>query len=377
MRTRGRYIDRNYNTMQYRRETLVHNTKCRSKEGFSLVDMKAGIPVGALTHFLLLIFLFFSVFPARVTASDFNPRHLYKEVSQSIVVVTGADSKHGKRSIGAGSIIHKDGLILTNAHIILNKKNKRPFKKLFVILKPDRVTGNLKDDTSKMYRSEVLHYSPKLDLALLQIMTATTLLPPPINFADSTFVSIGDPVLAIGHPENGGLWSLTTGTISSKINNYQNIPGKNVFQTETSLNRGNSGGPLIDEKGRLVGINSMFSRINKDGLPVMGINFSIMSNVAVKWIESLRLNFDFAQEQHITRPKKLIIREASIIPVPELGTEQSKVVPQSKGQETPKTLKKIKPLKNNIFKLFESDLENMMSAMRNKIKNKKIPSKNK
>ena len=102
-----------------------------------------------------------------------------------------------------------------------------------------------------------------------------------------------------------------------------------------------------------------------------------MSNVAVKWIESLRLNLDFAQEQHITRPEKLIIREASIIPVPELGTEQSKVVPQSKVQETPKTLKKIKPLKNNIFKLVESDLENMMSAMRKKIKNKKIPSENK
>ena len=106
MRTRCRYTALNYHAVQYRRETLVHNTECRSKEGFSLVDMKARIPVGALTHFLLLIFLFFSVFPARVTASDFNPRHLYEEVSQSIVVVTGSDSKHGKRSIGAGSIIH-------------------------------------------------------------------------------------------------------------------------------------------------------------------------------------------------------------------------------------------------------------------------------
>ena len=353
----------------------MRNVRCRSKEGLSLTDIKTGIPVGAPVHFLVLMFLFFIVLPDRVIASDFNPKHLYEEVSQSIVAVTGSDSKYGKRSIGAGSIIHKDGLILTNAHIIFNKENKRPFKNLFIILKPDQVTGNLKNDTSRMYRSELLHYSLKLDLALMKIMSASVPLPRPINFADSTFVSIGDPVLAIGHPENGGLWSLTTGTISSKINNYQKIPGKNVFQTETSLNRGNSGGPLIDENGRLVGVNSMFSRISKDGLPVIGINFSIMSNVAVQWIRSLRLNIDFAQDQQIIRPS--IIREASIVPVPELEVDQSDVVPQPKNQETPKALKKIKPLKKDTFKLFENDLEKMMSAMRDKIKNKKILSENK
>ena len=375
MRTRCRYTELNYHAVQYPGEVLMCNVKCRSKEGLSLTDIKVGIPVGAPVHFLVLMFLFFIVLPDRVIASDFNPKHLYEEVSQSIVVVTGSDSKYGKRSIGAGSIIHKDGLILTNAHIIFNKENKRPFKNLFIILKPDRVTGNLKNDTSRMYRSELLHYSRKLDLALMKIMSASVPLPRPINFADSTFVSIGDPVLAIGHPENGALWSLTTGTISSKIKNYQNIPGKNVFQTETSLNRGNSGGPLIDENGRLVGVNSMFSRISKDGLPVIGINFSIMSNVAVQWIRALRLNIDFSQDQQITRPS--IIREASIVPVPEIGAEQSDVVPQPKIQETPKALKKIKPLKKDTFKLFENDLEEMMSAMRNKIKNKKILSKNK
>ena len=270
MRARCRYIELNYHAMQYPGEALMRNVKCRSKEGLSLVDINAGIPVGAPTYFLVLMFLFFIVLPARVIAADFNPKHLYEEVSQSIVAVTGSDSKYGKRSIGAGSIIHKDGLILTNAHIIFNKENKRPFKNLFIILKPDRVTGNLKNDTSRMYRSELLHYSSKLDLALMKIMPTSVPLPRTINFADSTFVSIGDPVLAIGHPKNGGLWSLTTGTISSKINNYQNIPGENVFQTETSLNRGNSGGLLIDENGRLVGVNSMFSRISKDGLSYKG-----------------------------------------------------------------------------------------------------------
>jgi serine protease Do len=374
MRTCCRYTELNYHAVPDPGDALTRNVKCRSKEDLFLADIKVRILVGAPVYFLFLMFLFFMVLPDRAIAINFNPKQLYEEVSRSIVAVTGSDSKYGKRSIGAGSIIHKDGLVLTNAHIIFNKENKRPFKNLFIILKPDQVTGNLKNDTSRMYRAELLHYSRKLDLALIKIVSTSVPLLRPINFADSTFVSIGDSVLAIGHPENGGLWSLTTGTISSKINNYQKIAGKNVFQTETSLNRGNSGGPLIDENGRLVGVNSMFSRISKDGLPMIGINFSIMSNVAVRWIQSLRLNIDFAQDQQITRP--LIIQEASIVPVPELGSVQSDVVPQPKNQKTSKALKKIKPLKKDAFKLFENDLEKMMSAMRDKIKNKKILSEN-
>ena len=89
----------------------------------------------------------------------------------------------------------------------------------------------------------------------------------------------------------------------------------------------------------------------------------------------LELNIDFVQDQQIIRPS--FIREASIVPVPEIEAEQSNVVPQSKIQEIPKTLKKNKPLKKDTFKLFENDLEKMMGAMRDKIKNKKMLSKNK
>ena len=89
----------------------------------------------------------------------------------------------------------------------------------------------------------------------------------------------------------------------------------------------------------------------------------------------MRLNIDFTQDQQINRTS--IIQEASIVPVPELEVDQSDVVPQPKNQETPKALKKIKPLTKDTFKIFENDLEEMMSAMRDKIKNKKILSHNK
>ena len=96
---------------------------------------------------------------------------------------------------------------------------------------------------------------------------------------------VGDPVLAIGHPESGGLWSLTSGRIGSVIKNQSGIRGKHVFQTETSLNRGNSGGPLLDGNGEMVGVNTNISRRSSDGLAITGINFAVQSNVVRSWLE--------------------------------------------------------------------------------------------
>ena len=106
----------------------------------------------------------------------------------------------------------------------------------------------------------------------------------PIGNPDS--VSVGDPVVAIGHPEQGGLWTLTTGTISTQIQNFDRIKGKNVFQTEASFNRGNSGGPLIDQSGNMVGINTMIARKAKDGMAITAVNFSLKSQVAMDWLRA-------------------------------------------------------------------------------------------
>ena len=194
---------------------------------------------------LIQIIQFFIVLlvSTTVAAEDFDPRKIYSETSEAVVLITGFEPGQRKMSKGTGSIIRGDGLILTNAHVIINENKGRPFNELRVYLKPERVSGNLKEDTSLRYKADLIEYSENLDLALLKIKPqainkrSTTL-----QFSDSDLVSIGDPVLAIGHPEQGGLWTLTTGTISSHISNYGKIQGKNVFQTETSFNRGNSGG---------------------------------------------------------------------------------------------------------------------------------------
>ena len=105
-----------------------------------------------------------------------------------------------------------------------------------------------------------------------------------LELNDSDKAEIGDRVVAIGHPEQGGLWTLTTGTISAEFENFNATKGKSVFQTETGLNRGNSGGPLLDTDGRMIGVNTAIARVAPDGLPITSISFSLKSNVAKQWL---------------------------------------------------------------------------------------------
>ena len=112
---------------------------------------------------------------------------------------------------------------------------------------------------------------------------------------DPEVITIGSRVLAIGHPEQGGLWSLTTGVISAEWENFTNVPGKHVFQTETGLNRGNSGGPLIDENGQQIGVNTSMARKAKDGLAITSISFAVKSSVAKDWLAKQGVQVAYAK----------------------------------------------------------------------------------
>lgn len=216
-------------------------------------------------------------------AGDLTPRQLYERDSPAVVMVMGHSNDGGQGSGGTGSIIQQDGLVLTNAHVILEKRTGRPYPGLSVYLKPDRVTGDPKVDLSRGAKATVVAFSEPLDLALLKLEGARGPLPV-LELSDAEHTQIGDRVVAIGHPEQGGLWTLTTGVISADLENFNGIKGKNVFQTETGLNRGNSGGPLIDTDGRMIGINTAIARVANDGLPITSISFSLKSTVATKWL---------------------------------------------------------------------------------------------
>ncbi len=210
-------------------------------------------------------------------------KDIYKRSAPGVVLILASDGA-GEGSGGTGSIISKDGKVLTNAHVVLNAAGK-PFKRLFVYLKPDKLTGDNAIDLARRYRAHVVTSSPaeELDLAVVQLVGAPRPLPT-IPLADAGAVEIGDEVFAIGHPEQGGLFTLTTGVISTVIANFGRVKGKDVFQTNASVNRGNSGGPLLNARGEMVGINTAIARVGAGGVSITDVNFSVKSSVASRWL---------------------------------------------------------------------------------------------
>ncbi|UCH00835.1 MAG: trypsin-like peptidase domain-containing protein [Deltaproteobacteria bacterium] len=231
---------------------------------------------------LLVIIIGVWFFPDTNYAFALTPKEIYQKASPGVVFIFASEgSKSGNG--GTGSIIRQDGLVITNAHILTRKDSSKLLSSIWVFLKPERVTGNHQADLVRRYKGEVLAYDVKLDLALVKIKNPDVPLTK-VDFGDSNRVGVGDQAYAIGHPEQGGLWSLTTGVISAHRSDYGGVPGKNLFQTEASINRGNSGGPLLDEKAVMIGINSMIARKAADGLAITDINFSIKSEVALNWL---------------------------------------------------------------------------------------------
>jgi serine protease Do len=230
-----------------------------------------------------ILFALFVMWSTVATGKELSPREIYEQEAPGVVMVMGYADGGRKGSGGTGSIIQSDGLVLTNAHVVIEEQTGKPFARLSVFLKPARVTGESKTDLSRMLRAKVVAYSQPLDLALLKLDGVTEPLPV-VDVSESGRARIGDRVVAIGHPEQGGLWTLTTGVISAEVDNFNGVNGKHVFQTETGLNRGNSGGPLLDGEGRMIGVNTAIARVASDGLAITSISFSLKSSVATQWL---------------------------------------------------------------------------------------------
>jgi serine protease Do len=254
-----------------------------------------------------------------------SPKNIYKKAGPGVVFILASEGSQ-MGSVGTGSIISNDGLVITNAHVFTKPNSSRLKSDIAIFLKPRRVSGNHQKDLKQRYNGKILAYDVPLDLALLKITGVDRSLKT-VEFADSDVVDIGDQVYAIGHPEQGGLWSLTTGVISAYRADFGGVTGKNLFQTDASINRGNSGGPLLDEEGHMVGINSMIARKAADGLTITDVNYSIMSNVAVNWLAGLGYTVPVNRE---TAPTS----GGETAPAPK-QTEEKTVTPQKEEKNQP------------------------------------------
>ena len=178
-----------------------------------------------------------------------------------------ADRQTRPLGIGSGFIISADGYVVTNHH---------------VIDRADEIVVTLTDDTE--YDAEVIGSDSRTDLALLKLKDAKNL--PFLPWGDDEKSRVGDWVLAIGNPFGLG-GSASTGIISAIGRDINAGPYDDFIQVDAAINRGNSGGPLFNMQGEVIGINSM---IYSPSGGSVGIGFAIPSNLATGVISQLQNN---------------------------------------------------------------------------------------
>ena len=171
-------------------------------------------------------------------------------------------------SLGSGFVIDaNEGLIVTNTHVIEGA---------------DEIVVNFADG-SRLKVDKVIGKDGKTDLALLKVTPKKPL--KAVRFGSSEAIRVGDWVMAIGNPFGLG-GSVTVGIISAKARDINSGPYDDYLQTDAAINKGNSGGPLFNMEGEVVGINTAI--ISPTGGSI-GIGFAVPSDIAVPVIEQLRL----------------------------------------------------------------------------------------
>ena len=167
-------------------------------------------------------------------------------------------------ALGSGFIISSDGLLVTNNHVIENADE----------IKIEMLNGEILE-------AKVLGTDPKTDVALLKVESKNKL--PFVEFGNSDDSRVGDWVLAIGNPLGQG-FSVSAGIISARGRDLQG-PYDDFIQTDAAINRGNSGGPLFNTSGKVIGVNTAILSPNGGSI---GIGFSMSSVVVQKVVNQLR-----------------------------------------------------------------------------------------
>ena len=167
-------------------------------------------------------------------------------------------------SLGSGFIIKEDGIVITNNHVIANAED--------ILIR----VGD------KEYNADVIGADPYMDLAVLKMKTKDKF--KPVSFGDSSKARVGDWVVAIGNPFGLG-GTVTSGIISARNRQIGLTRYEDFIQTDASINQGNSGGPLFNLEGEVIGVNTAIIAPGQSGS--IGIGFAIPANAASNVIDQL------------------------------------------------------------------------------------------
>jgi S1-C subfamily serine protease len=213
-----------------------------------------------------------------------SPEAIYQSDSAGVVVITDQQSQAvqatpvspgGKQTVealGSGFVVDARGDIVTNDHVVQGAT---------------KIRVSFTGDAS--YPAEVVGTDPSSDLAVIRVNAPPAMLHP-LSFGDSSSVEVGDSVYAIGNPF-GLQRTMTAGIVSAtgrdiRAPNGLTIP--NAIQTDAAINHGNSGGPLLDSLGRVIGVNSQIEGGTVDGN--VGVGFAIPSSTVRSVADQLIAN---------------------------------------------------------------------------------------
>ncbi|MCQ2969517.1 MAG: trypsin-like peptidase domain-containing protein [Clostridium sp.] len=275
----------NNNTYNFQESHIKHKKKSgfnRAIAGVIACSLCSGFVGGGVTYLALKDKLgatkTININPATFDTNSeaLNATEAYNKVAPAAVVVSTKSTTQGYfmqtrevEGIGSGFIINEEGYILTNYHVIEGAQE---------------ISVTLSNDVTTT--AHVVNYDENQDVAMIKIIDENVEIPATVELGDSDALQPGEEVIAIGTPLSTELSStVTKGIISATSRNVSIESGvtMNLIQTDAAINAGNSGGPLVNTKGEVVGINS--SKIS--GEAVEGIGFSIPINDIKDKIESL------------------------------------------------------------------------------------------
>ena len=222
------------------------------------------------------------------TNAGLTAEQIYQDYATGVVEVLSTFNQQGfsplgqpssGQALGSGFVVSKDGYILTNAHVVVDNGQKA--SSVAVVFKGQGQDGGTHVNAT------VVGVDETSDVALLKVDPAKAPALDPLPLGDSAKVAVGEPVVAIGNPL-GYDFSVTSGIVSATNRQLQSPNGSVIsdgIQTDAAINEGNSGGPLIDATGHVIGINEQIASQSGGN---QGLGFAVPINTAVSVMKQLQ-----------------------------------------------------------------------------------------